>query len=116
MVYTKERQVYFLSMDKFMLPYETLVAPVGNIIDSEWFKGAYVFIDEFDATKDTIIKRIINDKNNTINLITLSKKITQGLKYTEFPIAYEKNENIIKQNTNNFNQLGEEFYLKLVKY
>ena len=114
MVYTKERQVYFLSMDKFMLPYDTLVAPVGNIIDSEWFKGAYVFIDEFDATKDTIIKRIINDKNNTINLITLSKKITQGLKYTEFPIAYEKNENIIKQNTNNFNQLGEEFYLKYV--
>ncbi len=114
MIYTKERQVYFLSMDKFMLPYDTLVDPVGKIIDSDWFKGAYVFIDEFDATKDTIINRIIEDKNNTINLITLAKKISQGLKYTVFPIAYEKNEKIIKQNANNFNQLGEEFYLKYV--
>lgn len=115
MVYTSERQVFFLSMDKFMLPYDTLVDTSGKLIDSDWFKGAYVFIDEFDATKETILKRIISDKNKTINLITLAKKITQGLKYTELPAIYtdtEKNETIIKRNTNNFNQLSDELYLQ----
>ena len=115
MVYTSERQVFFLSIDKFMLPYDTLVDTSGKLIDSVWFKGAYVFVDEFDATKETILKRIIGDKNKTINLISLAKKITQGLKYTEFPAIYtdtKKNANIIKRNTINFNQLSDELYLQ----
>ena len=115
MVYTSERQVYFLSMDKFMLPYDTLVNPVGKLIDSDWFKGAYVFIDEFDATKETILNRIIDDKYNKINLVTLAKKIAQGLNYTDFPSVYtstEINFNTIKNNRENFNQLSDEFQLQ----
>lgn len=117
MVYTSERQVFFLSMDKFMLPYDTLVNATGKLIDSEWFKGAYVFIDEFDATKETILKRIIDDKYNKINLVTLAKKIAQGLNFTEFPAVYtstEMNFNTIKNNRENFNQLSDEFQLQYV--
>lgn len=115
MVYTSERQVYFLSMDKFMLPYHTLVEQPCRIIDSEWFKGAYVFIDEFDATKETMLNRIIEDKNNSIDLISLTKDIIKGLKYTEFPAVYTDNKwdaNAINKNIENFNQLNEEFSLK----
>jgi len=115
MVYTSERQVYFMSMDKFMLPYNTLVDPTEKLIDSKWFKGAYVFVDEFDATKETILNRIIGDKNNKINLISLAKKITQGLNYTDFPTIYTGtpyNTNTIKNNLNNFMQLSEDYCLK----
>lgn len=117
MVYTSERQVYFMSMDKFMLPYNTLVDPAEKLIDSKWFKGAYVFIDEFDATKETILNRIIGDKNNKINLISLAKKITQGLNYTDFPTIYTGtpyNTNTIDNNLKNFNQLSEDYCLKYV--
>lgn len=112
MVYTAERQVYFMSMDKFMLPYNTLVDPIEKLVDSKWFHGAYVFIDEFDATKGTVLNRIIDDKYNKINLIALAKKITQGLNYTDFPAIYTDTEKIIKNNLTNFNQLSKDYCFK----
>ena len=112
MIYTKRRQVFFLSMDKFMLPYDTLVDPVSELIDSDYFKGAYVFIDEFDATKETILNRIINDKSNHINLISLSKQIVKGLKFTDCPTIYAGKLDVIEKSKNNFNQLSDEFCLQ----
>lgn len=115
MVYTSERQVYFMSMAKFLLPYDTLVEPACRLIDSEWFKDAYVFIDEFDATKETMLDRIIEDKGNNIDLISLARDMIKGLTYTEIPTVYTNNDNsryIINKNIENLNSLCDEFSLK----
>jgi hypothetical protein len=66
-VLTKERQVYLMSMDKFLLRNDPILED-SYFIYKELAPNAIVFIDEFDATKDTILKRLIENavksKNN----------------------------------------------------
>ncbi|WP_017296086.1 hypothetical protein [Geminocystis herdmanii] len=84
-VFTDERTVLFMSMDKFLLKNSTLVEPAYYCFD-RLAKNALIFIDEFDATKDTILNQIIDAGNkHKIDLINLFLNIHNHLKNTEFP-------------------------------
>ena len=50
-----------MSMDKFLSRNTTIVEPSYMFCNSDIIKNAVIFIDEFDATKDTILKRIIEN-------------------------------------------------------
>ena len=55
-------------------------------LNSDIIKNAVIFIDEFDATKDTILKRIIeNGLHDKVDYIELFKDIYAALHTDEFP-------------------------------
>ncbi|ARN70396.1 hypothetical protein BST91_01365 [Nonlabens tegetincola] len=76
-VFTSKRKVFFLSIDKFYHKNSTLVEPSYSFLENDLTKDAIIFIDEFDATKDNILKNIIEKgKNNElISFIFLQKFI-----------------------------------------
>ncbi len=85
-VFTRERQVLFMSMDKFICPHSTLIEKTYNFYNSPIVNGALVFIDEFDATKNTILKNIIeNGLKEKIDYIELFNHIYAVLQNKTFP-------------------------------
>lgn len=85
-VFTKDRQVIFMSMDKLMSRNSTIVEPSYMFYNSDVIKNAVLFIDEFDATKDTILKKIIeNGLRDKVNFIELFKDIYSALHTDDFP-------------------------------
>lgn len=84
-VFTDERTILFMSMDKFFLKNSTIIEP-SYYCYQRLAKNSLIFIDEFDATKDTILKQIINSgRKHKIDLINLFLNIHNHLKNTEFP-------------------------------
>lgn len=85
-VFTSEKQVIFMSMDKFICPHSTIVEKSYYFYNSKISNGALVFIDEFDATKGTILKNIIeNGLKEKIDYIELFNHIYAVLKNKTFP-------------------------------
>lgn len=86
-VFTKERQVLFMSMDKFLSRNTTIVEPSYVFYNSDIIKEAVIFIDEFDATKETMLQNIINNGlRDKINYVELFKDIYSALHTDDFPI------------------------------
>ena len=85
-VFTKEKQIIFMSMDKFIVQNSTIVEPSYMIYNSDIIKDAVIFIDEFDATKETILNNIIqNGLRDKIDYIELFKDIYAALQTHDFP-------------------------------
>lgn len=86
-VFTRDRQVLFMSMDKFLSRNTTIVEPSYMFYNSDVIKNALIFIDEFDATKKTILDNIINNGlRDRINYIELFKDIYAALHTDSFPV------------------------------
>ena len=84
-VFTREKQIYFLSIDKFLVKNTPIIEPSYEFINSDLIENAIIFIDEFDATKDTILKHIINNGlNNRIDFLDLFKSIHSAFRINEF--------------------------------
>lgn len=87
-VFTKDRQVLFMSMDKFLSRNTTIVEPSYMFYNSDVIKDAVIFIDEFDATKETMFRNIIeNGLRDKVNYIELFKDIYSALHTDDFPLA-----------------------------
>lgn len=72
-------QVLVMTMDKFISPFVTFVEPTFAFKDNkEALENAIVFIDEFDATKDTILNHITNNIK-PIDLFRLFRDIHTAL-------------------------------------
>ena len=85
-VFTRDRQVLLMSMDKFLSRNTTIVEASYMFYNSDVIKDAIIFIDEFDATKETILKKIIdNGLHDKINYIELFKDIHASLHTDSFP-------------------------------
>lgn len=66
-VFTDDYKVYLLSISKFLRRNDTLVKPSSPFISADVLKNAIVFIDEFDASKETIQEFIIDAAVNSHN-------------------------------------------------
>lgn len=87
-VFTRDKQIIFMSMDKFLSRNTTIVEPSYMFYNTDIIANATIFIDEFDATKDTILKNIIqNGLRDKIDFIELFKEIYSALHTNEFPTA-----------------------------
>ena len=85
-VFTREKQIIFLSMDKFLARNSTIIEPSYLFYDSNILDGAIVFIDEFDATRETILNNIIQTGlRGRIDYIEIYKNIRSALITHEFP-------------------------------
>lgn len=84
-IMTKERQVYLMSMDKFLLRNDPLIEK-SYFIYKELAKDAIIFIDEFDATKSTILDRLTeNAVKSRIDYVSAYKQIYDRLVHGDFP-------------------------------
>lgn len=85
-VYTDERKIIFMSTDKFLVRNSTIIEPSYMMYDNNTIlKNSIIFIDEIDASKETILKNIINDcLNAKINIVELFRIIYSGLFDTDF--------------------------------
>lgn len=54
-VFMRDRQIIFMSMDKFLSLNSTIVEPSTMLYNSDLIENAVIFIDEFDATKETLL-------------------------------------------------------------
>ena len=105
-VFTSERQIIFMSVDKFLLRNITIIEPSYFLLDS--IDNAFIFIDEFDSTKETMLKSIIKDNlRDKIDLIELFKTIHSALKIRKFPSAMME---ISKKQIEEMSQKAEEIY------
>ena len=87
-VFISERQIIFLSMDKFLLRNATPLEPSYMFYNSKYMDKAIVFIDEFDATKDTLLKSIINSSlQGKVDYIYLFTNIYNALMTKRFPAS-----------------------------
>lgn len=85
-VFTDEKKIIFMSIDKFLVRNSTIVEPSYNIIDNKFLlKDSLLFIDEFDASKEILLKSIIKDcLDNKVNIVELFRIIYSGLHDTSF--------------------------------
>lgn len=87
-VFTSDKQIIFMSMDKFLARNATIVEPSYMFYNSKIIDNAIIFIDEFDATKETILRNIIaNGLREKIDYIELFNDIYSVLHTIEFPKA-----------------------------
>ncbi len=84
-VFTDEKTVLFLSIDKFIVRNSTLVEPSYYFYEHSIDK-ALIFIDEFDTTKEVILKSIIQSGlEHQVDLLDLFLNIHNHLMQNEFP-------------------------------
>lgn len=114
-VFTKRRKIFFLSIDKFFLGNPTLVEPTYQFINKLEFEKSIIFIDEFDASKDSIINQLImQSSTNSVNLLTLFCEIHDFLEHSEFrtDIVGETGEKIVSR----IKAIFKDNYQKYCKY
>lgn len=86
-VFMRDRQIIFMSMDKFLSINSTIIAPSSMLYDSDLIDNSVIFIDEFDATKDTVLKNIIkNGLHEKIDCMELFHTIYSSLESHRFPV------------------------------
>lgn len=87
-VFTRDKQIIFMSMDKFLSRNATIVEPSYMFYNTNIIDNANIFIDEFDATKETLLKNIIqNGLRDKIDYVDLFKEIYSALHTNVFPAA-----------------------------
>ena len=85
-ILTKEKKVYMMSMDKFLLRNDPIIEK-SSYIFKDLAKDAIIFIDEFDSTKDKILNSLVNDAiKSQINCIDAYKQIYHNLKSENLPV------------------------------
>ena len=86
-IFLFDKQIFFMSVDKFLLPNTIIVDSSFYLYDSDIIKDAIIFIDEFDATKDTVLKNLIQnclrDKLDSIALFNAINAVLQEHKFTQ---------------------------------
>jgi len=80
-VFTDDRQVFLMSMDKFVSIHDTIVSGRYSFYDSKLMENAFVFIDEFDATKETVLKSIIEYDQDDVDYIGIFRRIYRTLEH-----------------------------------
>lgn len=85
---TKGKKVLFMTMDKFLFGNDPIVSKPYRFISHSKIKGALVFIDEFDATKDVVLNQEIERCTDyKIDIAKLFSGITSSLKNIPVPEA-----------------------------
>lgn len=80
------KKIFFLTVDKFILGNSTLIEPTYRFHNSDIINNGIIFIDEFDATKKSILDIIIrSNMGENIDYLKLFLNIYNNLKDREFP-------------------------------
>lgn len=85
---TTERSVLFMSVSKFIYPYQTIVQPLKPISELLINYHTTLFIDEIDASKQFLQNYIIEQGlTNTIEPVPTVRQIASRLRESRFPTS-----------------------------
>ncbi len=83
---SEERKVLFMTMDKFLFGNDPIISKPYKFLSHAKTKGALIFIDEFDATKDAVLNQEVEKCTGyKIDLAKLFSGIVTSLKGTKVP-------------------------------
>ena len=83
----EDRKVLFMTMDKFISGNDPIINKPYSFLTYPKLKGALVFIDEFDSTKDVILNQEIERCTDyKLDMARLFSGISTALKGKEFPM------------------------------
>lgn len=95
---TYKKKIFIMSLDKFLYKYSTIIEPSFNLYESDLLKNSVVFMDEFDGTKDVILRKIINDGlANQFGILELFREIYVGLFNPDFTKLLTEESNYNKE-------------------
>lgn len=102
-VLTDEKKIIFMSIDKFLVRNSTIVEPSYSILDNKSLLiNSIIFIDEFDASKEILLKSIIRESLDTqVSIVDLFRIIYAGLENTEFSKLLTEVSESLKTKINN---------------
>ena len=81
-----DKKLIFMTVDKFLCPFSTIIEPSYYIYSNKILEDSIVFIDEFDATKETMLKNIISfNLERKVDFLDLFRNIYSGISTTELP-------------------------------
>lgn len=84
-----EKNIFFLSVDKFLVKNSPIVQKSYYFFDKDFLKNALIFIDEFDASKEVILKNIIETQlKKRIDIIGLFEQIYSSFSSLTIPKIY----------------------------
>lgn len=110
---TDKRKVLFMTVDKFLTVNDPIISKPYRFISHSKTKGALVFIDEFDSTKDILLNQEIQKcADYKMDLIRLFSSISNTLKGRQFPnsiFADSADENDTSSSLYRFNKLKQRF-------
>lgn len=83
---TDNKKIIFMSIDKFLVRNSTIIEPSYNFIDNKaLLNESIIFIDEFDTSKDVLLKSVIKESLDAkINIVELFRIICAGVENTSF--------------------------------
>lgn len=85
---TREKRLFFMSVDKFFLGNSTLIEPTYTFYNNPIIRKGIVFIDEFDSTKERLLDQIIRQGvNERVDYLALFNRIYSTLETKQFPEA-----------------------------
>lgn len=85
-VFTQDKQIIFMSMDKFLSRNATIVEPSYQFYNNKIIDNAVIFLDEFDSVKETMLKNIIQTGlRDKIDFIELYRSIYAAMETNTFP-------------------------------
>lgn len=83
---TKQKRIFFMSIDKFYLGNSTIIEPSYRFYSNEITKGALIFIDEFDSSKSAILAQMIQESSkNRADIYDLFNQINKTLNTNVIP-------------------------------
>lgn len=95
---TYKKKIFIMSLDKFLYRYSTIIEPPFNLFESNLLADSIIFMDEFDGTKDVILKKIIKDGlDNQFGIIELFREIYVGLYNPDFTKLLTEESNYNKE-------------------
>lgn len=123
-VFMNDYKAFLLTVDKFLVRNTTLVEPSYDFIKNAITDNSIIFIDEFDATKETIqnaiIKRALDSQDDYIKLF---EQVYKAINLHEFPKSmkrpyeeYIKNHDSIYTFENLLNEASELYNAFKMKY
>ena len=77
--YTSNKKVFFMSVDKFLVTHDTIVDNAYRFYESKFIENSIIFIDEFDSSKDTMLKSIARSESEKVECIRMFKTIRRTL-------------------------------------
>ncbi|MCU0350246.1 MAG: hypothetical protein MUF43_05360 [Flavobacterium sp.] len=87
-----EKKIFFLSVDKFLVKNSPIIQKSHYFFDNDFLKNALIFIDEFDASKEVVLKNIIETQlKKRIDIIGLFEQIYSSFSSLTIPKIYYKN-------------------------
>jgi hypothetical protein len=104
-----EKKVFFLSVDKFLVKNSPIVEKSYYFFDNNFLKNALIFIDEFDASKEVILKNIItNQLKKRVDIVGLFEQIYSSFTSLTIPNLFYQNSNTkIEQRENRAEKIKE---------